>query len=82
MLIEFIEQKVKEAVVELIEDGTYFVSHPDLQGAWANEKTKEKALEEFQSVIEDWLVLALQDGDEIKGLTEYFPKHTKAPAHA
>ena len=39
-----------------------------MQGVWANEDTLEACREELRSAFEDWLLLALREGDDLPTL--------------
>jgi len=67
MLTNYISQKLAQARYKILEDGTYFGEIPGLQGVWASEKTLEKCRETLREVLEEWLILKLQDGDQIPG---------------
>ena len=69
MLSSYIESKIKEAKYEKLEDGTYYGEIKGLRGLWANAKTLKKCKEEMREVFEEWLVIKIQHGDYITGLT-------------
>lgn len=60
MLTQYIQAAMNRAKYEILEDGTYFGRIPPCRGAWANEKTLEECRVELQSVLEDWILLAVQ----------------------
>jgi len=68
MLSEYIAKKLKEAVYEILKDGTYFGEIPGLKGVWANAKNLEDCREELRSALEDWLLFKIKDGDSIPEL--------------
>lgn len=68
MLSEYIAKKLREAVYEILKDGTYFGEIPGLKGVWANAKNLEACREELRSALEDWLLFKIKDGDSIPGL--------------
>ena len=39
MLTKYIENLIKKARYEILNDGTYYGKIPDAQGVWANEET-------------------------------------------
>lgn len=49
----------------LPEDGTYYGSIEEFPGVWSNSSTLTGCQAELQSVLEDWLVLALRRNIEI-----------------
>jgi len=50
-------------VVTPLEDGTWYIEVPRLPGVWAHGSTSDEAMAELPSVIEEWAVLKVQDGD-------------------
>lgn len=68
MLSDFIAKKMADARYKLLKDGSYFGEIHDVRGVWANGRTLEVCREELREVLEDWLVLALKNGDRIPGL--------------
>lgn len=65
MLTEYISQKLARARYKILKDRAYFGEIPGLRGVWASEKTLEKCRETLRKVLEEWLILKLQDGDQI-----------------
>jgi predicted RNase H-like HicB family nuclease len=77
MIQEYIRAAMRHAKYEIVEDDGSFYGHiPEFPGAWANEKTLEACREELESVIEDWILLAVADHDplpEIDGVSLTVP---------
>lgn len=48
---------------ECLEDGTYYGEIADCPGVWADGRTLEECRSTLQSVLEEWMVLKLRDGD-------------------
>jgi predicted RNase H-like HicB family nuclease len=65
VLTEYIEQAMRLAHYELMENGRIFGTVPPCKGGWAEGKTLEKCREELQSTLEDWLLLGLQMGHSL-----------------
>ena len=65
MLTEYIKKSMKHAVYENLEDGTYWGEIPVFPGTNACKPTLLECQEELRSVLEDWILLSLQDGDEL-----------------
>lgn len=61
MLIAYVQAAMRQALYELLEDGTYYGEIPDFQGVWANESTLEVCRNELQSVLEDWILVRVSD---------------------
>ncbi len=60
MLISYIQNAMKLAKYEILEDGQYYGEIKGFQGLWAQAEQPEACREELQSALEDWLVLGLQ----------------------
>ena len=66
MLTAYIQAAMRHARYEVIVDpNPYYGSIPECRGLWATGKTLEVCREELQSVLEDWIVLALRLGHSI-----------------
>ena len=65
MLTEYIEKAMKRAVYEEIEEGGFFGHIPELKGPWAEGATKKECQANLRQVLEEWLVLALREDDEL-----------------
>lgn len=62
MLTDYINAAMRYATYELLEDDTYYghIATDHLTGLWANDQTLEACRDELKSVVEDWLMLALE----------------------
>ena len=61
MLIEYIEEALRRARYELIDDKEpYYGEVPELQGVWATGKTLEECRDNLKDVIEGWILLSLR----------------------
>jgi len=73
MLTEYIEETLKRAKYEIIDDEEpYYGEVPELKGVWVNGKTLEECREKFKEVIEGWLILNKKKGlsiPELNGIT-------------
>jgi predicted RNase H-like HicB family nuclease len=66
MLTEYIAAAMKRAKYEILEDdGNCYGEIPDCPGVWANAETEEDCRRELQEVLEGWIILGLENGDEI-----------------
>ncbi len=65
MLFEYAQKAIEKASYKQLEDGSWFAEIPDFQGVWAQGKTVESCRKELWSVLEEWLVLKLRDGDSL-----------------
>ena len=68
MLTEYIEKALSLAKVEKTEDGRCFASIPGFKGLWADGDNQEECLSELRSSLEEWLVIALREDDELPEL--------------
>jgi len=65
MLLEYIDNAMKKATYEKLEDGTYFGKIPDCPGVLAFHSTLFGCQEELRSALEGWLMVKLRHGDVI-----------------
>ena len=68
MLTEYMGQAMALAQIEKTEDGRYFASIPDFKGLWADADTRIGCLTELRSALEEWLVVALREDEELPEL--------------
>ncbi len=63
MISEYIEEAMKNAHYEIIEDEEpYYGEIPLLPGVWVTGKTLEECRAKLKEVLEGWLVLSLRKG--------------------
>jgi predicted RNase H-like HicB family nuclease len=61
MLTEYIEEALRRARYELIDDEEpYYGEVPELKGVWASGKTLEECRENLKDVIEGWILVSLR----------------------
>ena len=61
MLTEYIEEALKRAKYEIINDEEpYYGEVPELKGVWANGKNLEECRKRLKEVIEGWLILSIK----------------------
>ncbi len=65
MLITYIQNAMRLAKYEILEDGQYYGEIPDFQGVWAQAENLETCRDELQSALEDWLILGLRMGHKL-----------------
>ena len=86
MLTDYIEKAMGLAQVEKMEDGRYFGAIPGFLGLWADGDTQKKCLRELRHSLEEWLVIALRDDEELPELSgislNFGGKRWKAPLPA
>jgi len=69
MLITYIQNAMRLAKYEILEDGQYYGEIPGFQGVWAQADNLETCREELQSALEDWLILGLRMGHKLPTVT-------------
>jgi predicted RNase H-like HicB family nuclease len=65
MLIEYIEQAMRHAKYEIMENGRFYGRIPECPGTWGEGASLEECRDELQSVLEDWLMVAIRFGDPL-----------------
>lgn len=66
MIIEYIQEAIKRAKYEIIDDDEPFYGEvPGLKGVWAQGKTLEKCRENLAEVIDGWIFVRLRKGLDI-----------------
>ena len=61
MLIEYVEEALRRAHYELIDDEEpYYGEVLELKGVWASGKTLEECRENLKDVIEGWILVSLR----------------------
>jgi predicted RNase H-like HicB family nuclease len=72
MIFEYCQKAIEKAEYKKLDDGTWYAEVPGFRGVWANAETVEDCRKELISVLEEWIVLKLRDGDvvpEVDGLS-------------
>lgn len=65
MLANYIDAAMRNAKYKILGDGSFYGEIPTLQGVWANADTLEQCRDELHSVLEGWIILGLQFGDQL-----------------
>ena len=61
MLIEYVEEALRMAKYEIIDDeDPYYGEITELKGVWATGKTLEECRENLKDVIEGWILISLK----------------------
>jgi predicted RNase H-like HicB family nuclease len=72
MLIEYIEEALKKARYEIIEDEEpYYGEIEELKGVWATGKTLEECRSNLKEVIEGWILVSIKKGLQIPRLGDF-----------
>ena len=78
MLTEYIEEALKTAKYEIINDEEpYYGEVPELKGVWATGKTLEECRKNLKEVIEGWLIISIKKGLPIPELGDLVIKDVK-----
>jgi predicted RNase H-like HicB family nuclease len=65
MIAAYVEAALGHASIERMEDGRFFGHIDELRGPWADGDTADECRRELRSVLEEWLVIALRDDEEL-----------------
>lgn len=61
MLTEYIQEALKRAKYEIIQDEEpYYAEIPELKGVWATGKNLEECRKNLIEVIEGWLIISIK----------------------
>ena len=72
MIIEYIEEALKRAKYEIINDEEpYYGEIEELKGVWATGKTLEECRNNLKEVIEGWLLISIKKGLHIPKLGDF-----------
>lgn len=73
MLTEYIDEALRRACYELIDDPKtpFYAEIPDLPGVWACAATLEGCRRELKDTIEDWIILSVKRELPIPRLGDY-----------
>lgn len=69
MLTEYVEEALRRAKYEIIEDDEpYYGEVEELPGVWATGKTLEECRDTLKEVIEGWILVSVRKGLKIPKL--------------
>ncbi len=72
MLTEYIEEALRRAKYEIIDDDeSYYGEIGELKGVWASGKTLEECRSNLKDVVEGWILLSIKRGLPIPELGEF-----------
>ncbi|OIN97110.1 HicB family protein [Candidatus Desantisbacteria bacterium CG1_02_38_46] len=72
MLIEYVEEALRRARYEIIDDEEpYYGEIEELRGVWATGKTLEECRNNLKNVIEGWILLSIKKGLPIPKLGDF-----------
>jgi len=65
MLLDYIQAALRHVELERMEDGRYFGTIPQCPGLWADGDSEEQCRINLRSVLEDWILLKVREGDKM-----------------
>jgi predicted RNase H-like HicB family nuclease len=65
MLTDYINAAMKQAIYELLDDGTFYGEIPPCPGVLTNDTTLEGCREMLKDALESWLLVGFRLGHEI-----------------
>lgn len=68
MFSEYVDEAMRHANYEKLEDGTWYGEVPELRFTWANAPTLEACRTKLRDEVEDWLVFAISRHSSIPTL--------------
>lgn len=72
MLTEYVEEALKRARYEIIEDEEpYYGEIEELEGVWATGKTLEECRSNLKDVVEGWILISVKRGLPIPKLGDF-----------
>ncbi|MDI6891302.1 MAG: type II toxin-antitoxin system HicB family antitoxin [Thermodesulfovibrionales bacterium] len=72
MLTEYIEEALKKARYEIIDDEEpYYGEIDELKGVWSSGKTLEECRNNLKEVIEGWILLSIKKGLPIPKIGDF-----------
>ncbi len=75
MLIEYIEEALKRAHYEMIDDSEPFYGEiPGFKGVWGTGKTLEECRKNLKEVLEGWILLSIQKRLPLPKIGKYVVK--------
>ena len=81
MLIEYVEEALRRARYEMIQDEEpYYGEVPELKGVWATGKSLEECRERLKEVIEGWILVSLRKNLPVPRLGECEIREIQAAA--
>ena len=65
MLTAYLQQAMRHAHYELMENGRFFGAIPQCRGAWGEGTTLEECREDLQAALESWVMAGLRHNDQL-----------------
>ena len=65
MIIEYCQKAIGMAQYKKLADESWFAEIPGFQGVWGNGDSVEECRNELVTVLEEWVILKVRDGDPI-----------------
>ncbi len=64
-LSKYCSVALQSAQYKKLDDGTWFAEINGFEGVWGNGLTIEESRQDLLEVLEEWLMIKIQDGDQI-----------------
>lgn len=71
ILSDYIQAAMHTVEVKRLDSGEWFASIPLCPGVWASAGSPEAARAEIAEVLEEWIVFALSDGEELPPIGDH-----------
>jgi predicted RNase H-like HicB family nuclease len=78
MIRQYVEQALRRASYDKLEDGTYCAEVPELRGVLATGRTLEECREQLAEVVEEWVLVRVSKGLSVPPLGDSEVKVSKA----
>ena len=70
MIRQYVEQALRMARYDKLEDGTYYGEAPRLRGVLASGETLEACREQLAEVVEEWILVRVAKGLDVPASVE------------
>jgi predicted RNase H-like HicB family nuclease len=78
MIREYVDQALRRAHYDKLEDGTFCAEVPELRGVIATGKTLEECRDQLAEVVEEWVLVRVAQGLAVPPLSDIEVKVSKA----
>ena len=65
ILLDYCQKALQQAKYKRLNDGSWFAEIEGCKGVWGNGSTVEECRQDLLEVLEEWIILKLQDGDDL-----------------
>jgi predicted RNase H-like HicB family nuclease len=82
MLIQYIQEAMRHAKYELMENRRFFGRIPQCRGVWGEGKTLEDCREDLEGALQDWIVIKLRFDHKLPSVGSISIDPTKIRSYA